>query len=248
MKFAIVELHDVSPYYRAEFLKSLELMEEVGLDRFSLLVVPYFWEYAPLGGDISFLSLIKNLGVELVLHGYTHRGKKRLQDVLWTDGEGEFGGLDLLETYNRVQAGLDLFEYLGLKTEFFVPPAWIGNPYLEDVLYSFGFRSIAYRWHIRDLRSGELLKSPTLTFSNRGLISWVSLKVVPNLEKLYDTYEVLRLALHMADFRDERKVRLWREILRKVKKERRLIGYGELFGKSRPAPSFKGFQPAGGLV
>ncbi len=248
MKLAIVELHDVSPYYRVEFYKALELLEEVGLDRFSLLVVPYFWEYAPLGGDLSFLNLLKSLKVELVLHGYTHKGKKRLQDLLWTDGEGEFGGLDLTETYKRVQSGLELMEYFGLNTEFFVPPAWIGNPYLEDVLYSFGFRAVAYRWHIKDLHHNRVIDSPTLTFSNRNLLSWLSLMVVPNMEKLYKGHQVLRLALHMADFRDERKIELWKEILGKIKKERRLASYGELFCKGGPTPSFKGFQPAGGLV
>ena len=248
MKLAIVELHDVSPYYRVEFLSALELLEEVGLDRFSLLVVPCFWEYAPLGGDGNFLNLIKNLGAELVLHGYTHKGKKRLQDLLWTDGEGEFGGLDLTETYERVRSGLELMEYLGLKTTFFVPPAWIGNPYLEDVLYSLGFEGIAYRWYIKDLGNEKSISSPVLSFSSRNLLSWLSLKALPSMERLYKDHQVLRLALHMTDFRDERKVRLWKEILSNIEKERRLISYGELLSKSGLAPSFKGFQSTGRLV
>lgn len=248
MKLAIVELHDVSPYYRAEFLKALELLEEVGLNRFSLLVVPYFWECAPLGGDTEFLNLLRSFNTEILLHGYTHKGKKRVQDVLWTDGEGEFGGLDLSETYERVQAGLELLEYLGLKTEFFAPPAWIGNPYLDDVLYSLGFVGVAYRWHIKDLKEEKGIKSPVLTFSNRNLFSWLSLKVIPNIEKFYSHHQILRLALHMMDFKDERKVSLWRDILHRVKNNRRLSSYGEIFSKSGPSPSLKSLKPAGGLV
>ncbi|MFN3264350.1 MAG: DUF2334 domain-containing protein, partial [Aquificaceae bacterium] len=232
----------------AEFLASLELLEEVGLHRFSLLVVPYFWECAPLGGDMGFLSLLKGLDAELLLHGYTHRGRKRLQHMLWTDGEGEFGGLGLSETYERVHAGLELMEHFGLKTRFFVPPAWIGNPYLEDVLYSLGFMGVAYRWHIKDLKAERAIRSPVLTFSNRHLFSWLSLKVVPNIEKIYSNHDLLRLALHMADFRDERKVRLWRDILCRIKNSRRLTSYGEILGKGGPSPSLKGLQPAGGLV
>lgn len=248
MKLALVELHDVSPHYKAEFLFALELLEEVGCYKFSLLIVPFFWQKKSFGEDRDFLSLVKSIGLETVLHGYTHEGTKRLRDMLWTDREGEFSGLGLEETYRRVSAGVELLDYLGLQAEFFVPPAWIGNPYLEDVLYSLGFKGVAYRWHIKDLTLGNFIKAPALTFSNRHLLSWLSLKVVPELERLFCGYEVLRLAVHMMDFRDRRKVNLWREMLLRVKNSRRWTSYGELFGKGRPSSSFKGFQPAGWVV
>jgi len=208
MSLFLLELHDVSPYYRKEFFKAVDLLEEVGLDRFSLLVVPYFWERAPLGEDKDFLSFIKSLPAEVVLHGYTHKGNKRFKDLLWTDGEGEFGGLDLISTYEKVYLALELMDYLGIKTEFFVPPAWIGNPYLEDVLYSLGFRAVAYRWYIKDLNTERIIRSPALSFSNRHLFSWFSLMLVPELERLYKKHKLLRLAIHMADLRDERKILL----------------------------------------
>ncbi len=248
MSLFLLELHDVSPHYRKEFLKALDLLEEVGIEKFSLLVVPYFWEMAPLGEDKDFVSFIKSLPAEVVLHGYTHKGRKRFKDLLWTDGEGEFGGLDLISTYEKVYLALELMDYLGLKTEFFVPPAWIGNPYLEDVLYSLGFRAVAYRWYIKDLGTEKIIKSPVLSFSNRYLFSWLSIKLLPELEKLYKRHKILRLAIHMADLRDERKTLLWREILGRIKERRRCVSYGELFGKGGPSPSFKGLQPAGRVV
>ncbi|MCY0866134.1 MAG: DUF2334 domain-containing protein [Aquificaceae bacterium] len=248
MSLFLLELHDVSPYYRKEFFKALDLLEEVGLDGFSLLIVPYFWERAPLGEDKDFVSFIKSLPAEVVLHGYTHKGNKRFKDLLWTDGEGEFGGLDLISTYEKVYLALEFMDYLGIKTEFFVPPAWIGNPYLDDVLYSLGFRAVAYRWYIKDLSTEKIIKSPAISFSNRHLFSWFSLMLVPELERLYKKHKLLRLAIHMADLRDERKILLWKEILNKFKERRRCVSYGELFGKSGPSSSFKGFQSAGRLV
>ncbi|HCO38904.1 MAG TPA: hypothetical protein DIT36_02845, partial [Aquificaceae bacterium] len=175
-------------------------------------------------------------------------GSRRFSDLLWTDGEGEFGGLDLISTYEKVYLALELMDYLGIKTEFFVPPAWIGNPYLDDVLYSLGFRAVAYRWYIKDLSTEKIIKSPAISFSNRHLFSWFSLMLVPELERLYKKHKLLRLAIHMADLRDERKILLWKEILNKFKERRRCVSYGELFGKSGPSPSFKGLQPAGRLV
>jgi hypothetical protein len=63
---------------------------------------------------------------------------------------------------------------------------------------------------------------------------------VPTLLKLHKRAKVLRLSLHTRDFRDRRKLVLWRSILREVKKEREVISYEELFSKSRPAPSLQG--------
>ena len=63
---------------------------------------------------------------------------------------------------------------------------------------------------------------------------------VPTLLKLYRRAKVVRLSLHTRDFRDRRKIVLWRSILREVKKEREVISYEELFSKSRPAPSLQG--------
>ncbi len=248
MQYALLELHDLSPYYRREFLKALGLLEDLDIYKLSLLVVPYFWEKYSLLEDKELLHLIKNLPGEIVLHGYTHKGAKRLQEFLWTDGEGEFGGLDLYNTYQKISSALELMEYAGLSSEFFVPPAWIGNLYLEDVLYSFNFKGIAYRWYIKDLQRGSYVKTPALSFSNRFLFSWLSLRMVPEFERLYKRQKILRLALHMKDFRDERKINLWREILQRVKETRRWISYEELFSKGRPSSSFQSLQPAGWMV
>ncbi len=245
MNYAIIELHDVSPYYKKEFLSALELLEDIGIDKYTLLVVPYFWEMSSLISDTDFVRLVKEIKKEVVLHGYTHKGKSH---ILWTDGEGEFGGLDLYETYRRVQEGIEIFQSVGLVAEFFVPPAWIGNVYLEDVLYAFCFRGVAYRFFVRDIETNTCIQSPVITFSNRHLLSWFSIKSVSILKSLYKKSRVLRLALHMADFRDERKVKLWREILREIKNVRRFISYEELFSKGGFTLTFKGFQPSGRLV
>lgn len=238
MKFALLELHDVSPFYKREFLKTLELLKELKVEKFSLLVIPYFGEEHSLAEDKEILSIIKSLTAEIVLHGYTHKGPKRLRDFLWTDGEGEFGGLDPYNTYQKVASGLKILEHIGLISEFFVPPAWIGNPYLEDVLCSLNFKGVVYRWHIKALEEKRCVKSPVLSFSNRSLFSFLSLKMMPVLEKLFRTQKVLRLALHMKDFRDERKIHHWKEIIQKIKKTRRWINYGELFSKGRPTFTF----------
>ncbi len=92
-KSAIVELHDVSPYYYDEVAQAIELLAVCGIEKYSLLLVPNFWEEAPIYKHPSFVKAILSTGQELVLHGYNHKGKGiRPMDLLWTYGEGEFGG------------------------------------------------------------------------------------------------------------------------------------------------------------
>jgi len=151
------------------------------------------------------------------------------------------GGIE--ETYQKIEKALDIFESLSLTAKFFVPPAWLSNPWIEVILSAFGFRAVGYRDLINDLQSGKKIPSPFITFSNRPVLSFLSLMAVSTLLKPYRRAKVLRLSLHTRDFRDRRNIVLWRSILRKVKKvkkEREVINYEELFSKSRPAPSLQG--------
>jgi len=109
-----------------------------------------------------------------------------------------------------------------------VPPAWIGNPWLEKVLSAFGFIGVAYRDVIKVLRNEREIPSPVLTFSNRVILSYLSIKTIPLLFNLTKKSSVIRLVLHTKDFRDRRKIILWKQILSAAKKQRRLISYEEL--------------------
>jgi len=131
---------------------------------------------------------------------------------------------------------------------FFVPPAWIGNPWLEEVLSAFGFKGVAYRWAIKILFNGDKIASPALTFSNRFLLSYLSLKALPIMEKLTQKLQLVRLALHTKDFRDPRKVKMWGKILTSAKKYRRFISYEELLSESGPTFTFQGVKSARRLV
>jgi len=135
MEGVIVELHDVSPFYHDETIKAIELFSLCGIDKFSLLLVPNFWDSAPIYESKSFIEAIKSTKQEVVLHGYNHRGGS-LRDLLWTYKEGEFSGISFEETYEKVKKAKEIFEALGIESYAFVPPAWLGNPFLEEVLYT----------------------------------------------------------------------------------------------------------------
>jgi predicted deacetylase len=238
MNFAIIEIHDITPRYYEETVRAIELISLCGVEKYSLLVVPNYWDENHLCKKPDFVSAILSTGQEVVLHGYNHKGGN-IKDFFWTYKEGEFSGLDLFSTYRKISKALEIFKALHIKTSFFVPPAWIGNPYLEDVLYSLGFKGVAYRTYIKHLDTDTIHTSPTITFSNRALLSSLSVAFIPLMFRMFKNRRILRLALHTRDFRDKRKIKLWRLLLTKVKKLRRLVSYEELFSQSGLASSLQ---------
>jgi Predicted deacetylase len=177
--YAIVEIHDVSPFYKQEVYQAVEFLQGLRIEKFSLLVIPNYMEEYPLYKHQDFVGFLKALGQEIVLHGYSHKAKVKLSDILYTYGEGEFGEGGIEETYQKIEKALDIFESLSLTAKFFVPPAWISNPWIEDVLSAFGFRAVGYRDFIKDLQGEEKIPSPSITFSNRPVLSFLSLMACP---------------------------------------------------------------------
>jgi predicted deacetylase len=89
--YAIVEIHDVSPFCKQEVYQAVEFLQRLKIDKFSLLVIPNHMEEYPLYKHQDFVGFLKALGQEIVLHGYSHKAKVKLSDILYTYGEGEFG-------------------------------------------------------------------------------------------------------------------------------------------------------------
>lgn len=239
MRFAILEIHDVSPYYRDEFLEIVSLLKGLGLNKFSLLIVPYFWEKYPLNDDLDFVKELKSLNAEPLLHGFTHLGKTSFIGNLWTKNEGEFYYLNESETCQRVYQGQVLLCRLGFNCDFFVPPAWIGNPFLDSILKKLGFKGVAYRFYIKFFDANLKVFSPVLTLSNRPYFSGLSKFLLGITEWCLRGAGVLRVGIHCADFRDKDKKELWKKTLNKIKAERRFMSYGELACQSGLTSSFQ---------
>lgn len=229
MKRAILELHDVTPYFRREFFQTIDFLDKLKISKFSLLVIPDYWNRYPLEEHLYFVNFLKDLQEEILLHGYNHLGPKKISQVFWTDGEGEFSNLTYEETFERVNHAIRVFQQLGISTKIFVPPAWLGNPYLEDVLLKFDFVGVAYRDIIKSFRNNKKIFCPALSLSNRKFFSELSMKLSFILKKFYQSLDCIRLSIHMADFRDYKKIKLWKEILEEIKPKRRFINYEELF-------------------
>lgn len=122
----------------------------------SLLVVPR----AP--GSAGWVRRRRDGGDAVVLHGYdpavhpTGTGYPRRR--------AEFAALPAHEAGLRLHAAGELLAGLGLATDAFVPPRWLGSPGTLRALRSRGFRTCADAVAVRDLRTGYARRARVLGF------------------------------------------------------------------------------------
>lgn len=89
--YAIVEIHDVSLFYKQEVYQAVEFLQRLKIDKFSFLVIPNHMEEYTLYKHKDFVGFLKTPEQEIVLHGYSHKAKVKISQILYTYGEGEFG-------------------------------------------------------------------------------------------------------------------------------------------------------------
>ncbi|AEH45463.1 deacetylase-like protein [Thermodesulfatator indicus DSM 15286] len=230
MKKIIIELHDVSPFYKNEFFEALKLIFEEEINKYCILLIPNYKNKYNIEQHVKFTNLIKACKQEIILHGYEHTGENSLKYFWATNGEGEFNKLNKKETFKRIIEGKKIFKKLELKTSYFVPPAWISNKFLESALIKHDFKGISYREKI-NFFSKKKIFTPTITFSNRYLLSEISKWSSEILFQLFSKFPTIRFAIHMRDFHDNEKVKLWKKLIKKAK-NRRTLNYEELYGES----------------
>src|SRR6476646_3707590 len=102
-RLLLASIHDVSPPFESEVDRLLDLLAPHVGKRLAMLVVPNHWGDAPIIPGSPFATRLRSWaddGVEMFLHGFTHRDDSRHGDPaarararFMTAGEGEFLGL-----------------------------------------------------------------------------------------------------------------------------------------------------------
>lgn len=210
----LVSLHDVTPAHLPRLEEIVAFLDRIGVGpRFAMLVVPDFWSRWPVREDGAFRDWLRRQaarGVEIVLHGYTHRDEvrhrhpwRRWQARFLTAGEGEFLGLSVREAEVRLAAGRALLEeILGQPVEGFVAPAWLYGPGSRKALTAADFAIAEGRWSVWSPRSGRTLAhGPVVAYAGRtrgrlmASVFWSRLA-----EALLAPCRTLRFAIHPHDF------------------------------------------------
>ncbi|USU11222.1 polysaccharide deacetylase family protein [Sphingomonadaceae bacterium OTU29THOMA1] len=206
----LASIHDVSPRFEHEVDRLLDhLAPHVGR-RLAMLVVPDH------GGDAAitpaFARRLRDWadeGVEMFVHGWTHRddgrhaGATALKARHMTAGEGEFLGLDHAEALRRMRMGKALVEDItGRPAAGFVAPAWLYSDGAHRALADAGF-ALAED-HLRVWRPGGAIvaRGPVITWASRSRMrQWSSLAAAATLRHVLQPAPTVRIAVHPGDTR-----------------------------------------------
>src|SRR5947199_8313892 len=129
-------VHDAAPATWPECAALLRMLDELGAQPVTILVVPHYHYRDPITKDRRFVAALDHRlarGDELALHGYHHRDDEPpprtlrgfVERRLLTRAEGEFAALNEAAAAWRISHGIDAFRALNWPLHGFVPPAWL---------------------------------------------------------------------------------------------------------------------------
>lgn len=191
----------------------MELFDRLaGPASYAMLVVPDFHGEWPVARFPSFQRWLRgqaDAGVEVFLHGWSHRDDSRHAGAadrwkasMMTAGEGEFLGLDEAEARRRLQAGRALIEdVIGQSVAGFIAPAWL---YGEGAMAAIAAEGFALAEdHMRVWRPKDravLSRGPVITYASRTPARLASSLMVSKAATLgLGFLKDLRFAVHPGD-------------------------------------------------
>lgn len=207
----LASIHDVGPRFEREVeMLADRLSRHLGGPRFAMLVVPDHWGQAPLVGARAFQAKLRSWadgGVEMFVHGWTHRDDSRRRSFRarhMTAGEGEFAALSQGEALRRMTEGRALIEDVtGRPVAGFIAPAWLYGAGARAALGEAGFAMAED--HLRVWRPADgrvLAKGPVVTWASRSRARIRSSLAFARLARsALRPLGTLRIAVHPGDTR-----------------------------------------------
>jgi predicted deacetylase len=241
-----VALHDVEPatFERCALIR--DWLDDHGVDRVTLLVIPAR-DLHPVGERspemTSWLAERRRAGDSIAQHGFQHERTRRCGalagSLLATPARrtGEFVGLDEAETQRAVNAGWRLLKLAGIEPDGFVAPAYAYTPELRSVLpHRFRWWAGLLGVHRRAQPAGEQrarLLSPVWSIGGEGALRRALSPALIRAGGMLGG-RTLRIDLHPADLQHPRQMLALDHVLDRAGRRRKAITYDELaaFGAS----------------
>lgn len=177
-RLLLASIHDVSPRFESEVDRLVDLLGRHVGSRLAMLVVPNHWGEAPLVAGSAFAARLRDWadsGVEMFLHGFTHRdearhdGADRLRARYMTAGEGEFLGLTKADACARIEEGRRLIEDVtGRAIAGFIAPAWLYGEGAHEALRDAAVPIAEDHFRVWSPATGrQLARGPVITWASR---------------------------------------------------------------------------------
>jgi predicted deacetylase len=209
-----------------------------------MLVVPNHWGNAPILPGSPFATRLRGWaeqGIEMMLHGFTHRddalhegSADRFRAGFMTAGEGEFLGLARDEAAKRIAEGRALIEdVIGRPIDGFVAPAWLYGPGAHEALADSNIQLAEDHFRVWSPATGrQLSRGPVITWASRtrwrlasSLAAAAALRHAP--------LGVIRIGVHPPDIRHPRLVRSIGKTFAAALRTRRPGRYADLLPADR---------------
>ncbi|MFW9832970.1 MAG: DUF2334 domain-containing protein, partial [Candidatus Thorarchaeota archaeon] len=73
----LLSIHDVSPIHEDDFVKTYDLLTDLGISSLTLLVTPFYGlkKSNKISDSDIFTKFLKSLDLEIAMHGYSHFSK-----------------------------------------------------------------------------------------------------------------------------------------------------------------------------
>ncbi|MDB5697347.1 MAG: hypothetical protein JWN69_151 [Alphaproteobacteria bacterium] len=208
----LASIHDVSPRFESAIDALYDRITMLlGGPRLAMLVVPDFWDEAPLAAAPGFARKLRSwsdAGVEMFVHGWSHRDDQRHSGLTsfkarWmTAREGEFLGLDRREAGQRMARGKAVVEdIIGRSAAGFVAPAWLYGDGARAALRDLGFALAEDHLRVWRPKDGaRLAHGPVITWASRSRARVASsLAFAALAPALLRRQPVVRAAVHPGD-------------------------------------------------
>jgi predicted deacetylase len=157
---ALLSLHDVSPAFEDDVVATYDMLIELGISNFTLLVTPMYalkksnsLENSPL-----FSEFLAALDLEISLHGYSHFTKSGSMD--------EFQKMDRNRVLPRMKSGKAMIsDHIGRKPVGFVPPLWKAPQRVAGAAQDAGMRYCAIGNSIHRFSDSSVMNTADLLVS-----------------------------------------------------------------------------------
>ncbi len=255
-----VALHDVEPatFERCALIR--DWLDDHGVDRVTLLVIPAR-DLHPLGERspemTSWLAERRRAGDSIAQHGFQHertrRGGVLAGSLLAAPARrtGEFVGLDEAETLRAVNAGWRLLKLAGIEPDGFVAPGYAYTPALRGVLPR------RFRWWAgllgvhRQVPASEQrtrLLAPVWGLGSEGTLQRALSPALIRAGGLLGG-STMRVDLHPADLQHPRQMLALDHVLDRAGRRREAVTYDELAelgASAEPSPfATARYEPSG---
>jgi predicted deacetylase len=236
-KAVVIAVHDVAPATWPQCEALIQMLDDLGAMRLTLLVVPFFHYERPMWKETSFVHAIESRlarGDEVVLHGYFHRDDEPpprtlhgfIERRMLTRAEGEFAALTEFGAMWRITRGIEMFRALRWPLFGFTPPAWLINDAGRTAISRCGypFEYVSVRDGIYRLPRWRHVPTANVCYSpDRPWRRVMSRIVIARELRRARHVPLLRLSLHPQDAAEPAVVAHWRAIAADALASRTLV-------------------------